>query len=210
MNAVLSIAYLPPIQYFTKLYKYTDVFIEDDENYNKQSYRNRCLILSANSTQTLSVPVCKPHKQKANIKDIRIDYTKAWQRNHWRAIEAAYSSSPFFEFYKDELLPFYEKNYEFLFDLNIDLIYLLSGLTGVSVHLNFTGTYHKQPSEHIDDFRENIHPKRRMQKSDPDFKPEPYHQVFSERFGFVSNLSIIDLLFNKGPETEQILKLSTY
>lgn len=208
-TAVLSIAYLPPIQYFCKLMQFNRILIENDEHYNKQSYRNRFRILTSNGIQTLSVPVHKQHGHKVKIKEVRIDHTKDWQRNHWRAIESAYSSSPFFEFYKDDLWPFFETKYTFLFDYDMDLIHLLLELLEVSVQIEYTDQFYPHYYDPYIDYRQSIHPKRRMQTPDTLFQPVEYHQVFSDRFSFVPNLSILDLLMNEGPETKHILSRST-
>ncbi len=204
-TAILSIAYLPPIQYFSKLYMHQKTTIENDEHYSKQSYRNRCCILTANGPQSLTIPVSKGDQLKTKIKDVRIDYSKEWQLNHWRTIITAYNSSPFFEFYMDELLPFYQKKYDFLFDYNLELIYLMNELTGLNADIEFTGHYVDVASEGQIDYRNSIHPKQRMQQSDSLFTPVPYNQVFEEKFGFVPNLSILDLLFNRGPEAKDFL-----
>jgi hypothetical protein len=179
--------------------------IENDEHYSKQSYRNRCCILTTNGPQSLTIPVSKGNQLKTKIKDVRIDYSKAWQLNHWRTITTAYNSSPFFEFYKDELLPFYQKKHDFLFDYNLELINLMNELTGLNADIEFTGHYVDVASEDQIDYRNSIHPKQRMQQSDALFTPVPYNQVFEEKFGFVPNLSILDLLFNRGPEAKDFL-----
>ncbi len=204
-TAILSIAYLPPIQYFSKLGAHTNITIENDEHYSKQSYRNRCCILTANGVQSLTIPVLKGNLHKKKVKDVRIDYSKAWQLNHWRTIKTAYNSSPYFEFYMDELHPFYQKKYEFLFDYNLELLHLMTELAGINPSIKFTEKYiHKTSVDQID-YRDTIHPKQRMQQTDLLFKPVPYNQVFTEKFGFVPNLSILDLLFNRGPEAKDIL-----
>jgi len=161
--------------------------------------------LTANGPQSLTIPVLKGNSCKIKIKDVRIDYSKAWQLNHWRTIKTAYNSSPYFEFYMDELHPFYQKKYEFLFDYNLELLHLMMGLLRIKPSIKYTGQYIHKTSVDQDDYRDTIHPKQRMQQTDTSFAPVSYNQVFTEKFGFVPNLSILDLLFNRGPEAKIIL-----
>ena len=207
-TALLSTAYIAPVQYYTKLLCYKNIFIEIEENYQKQSYRNRCNVLSANGTLPLTIPVIKDNP-KTKTKDIRIDYSLNWQKNHWVSIESAYSSSPFFEFYQDEFYWFFDRQFKYLIDFNIRIQdYILKQLE-LSPAIKFTNSFIFQVDENTDDYRESIHPKKRMQKKDALFKPQFYYQVFYEKYGFISNLSIVDLLFNEGPNAENILKQST-
>ena len=122
--AYLSTAYLPPISYFSKLYHYNQIGIEIYSNYTKQTYRNRCNIIGANGIMPLSIPIIKPLQSKCPDKDIRISDHDNWQHLHWNAIVSAYGSTPFFEYYQDDLLPFYKKNLKgyFLLDFNSELL----------------------------------------------------------------------------------------
>ncbi|MGM0532036.1 MAG: WbqC family protein [Bacteroidota bacterium] len=206
-RALLSITYLGPVQFYTKFLLYDEVLIETRENYQKQSYRNRCLIYSANGKLPLTVPVTKD-QQKVLTRDIRIDNTLAWQKNHWTSIESAYSASPFFEFFMDDFSPFYNRKYEFLLDFNLELQDMVLGHLEIDTPVKFTREFRKSPPGDTDDYREAIHPKNRMKKEDPAFRPAFYYQVFQDRYGFIPNLSIIDLLFNEGPNAENILKQS--
>ncbi len=205
-SAILTTAYLGPVQYYTKFLCYDSLYIEIEENYQKQSYRNRCIILSANGKLPLTIPVTKDDP-KTRTKDIRIDNTLEWQKNHWTSIESAYSSSPFFEFFQDEFSLFYKKKYDFLLDFNTQIQDYIFEQLEIEPLIKFTQDYIKNPLE-MDDYRDSIHPKKRMQKKDPLFRPVYYHQVFDEKYGFIENLSIIDLLFNEGPNAENILKQS--
>jgi hypothetical protein len=194
--AILPTAYLPPIQYFSKLKKYETCLIEHHEHFPKQTYRNRCEIYSPNGRLTLSVPLVKRGQRQA-AKDIKISYDSDWQTLHWRSLESSYRRSPFFEYYEDDFAPFYhEKKFEFLVDLNEAMLPVLLDLLKLKVNYSFTSSYEK---EHPDaaDFRELISPKEDI-KNDPDFYPEPYLQVFEPRHGFLPNLSVADLLFNQG------------
>ena len=202
---LLSTAYLAPVQYYTKLISYPHIFIENYENYSKQSYRNRCTILSANGLLNLSIPVMKDNKQKVLTKDIRIDNNNRWKQMHIRALEAAYRSSPFFLYYSDEILALYRKNYTFLVDLNNDFQKTILELLNIDIDIEFTSNYKMLPYP-FDDFSDFIHPKTRMKKPDNHFYPKNYYQVFESRFGFAANLSIADLLFNMGPNSLEIIK----
>ncbi|MCK4661418.1 MAG: WbqC family protein [Bacteroidales bacterium] len=205
---ILSIAYLPPIQYFTKLLEYSVCHIEKYENYIKQTYRNRCMIYSANGIQTLSVPVAKGKLHKTLIKDVQISYDTNWQKNHLKSIESAYRSSPYYEFYIDEISPLYYSKHTFLFDFNLLIINIFLKLLEISTEIKFTTNYISLHKKNIKDFRLSIHPKNSFSLSDNEFKQTEYHQVFTDKFGFKTNLSIIDLLFNEGPNSLNILKQS--
>ncbi len=199
---ILSTAYLAPIQYYSKLLKYDKVFIEMHENFIKQTYRNRCKIYGANGELSLSIPV-KKTTNKVQIKDLMIDYDTNWQKLHWKSIESAYRSSPYFEYYADDLKPFYEKKYKFLFDFNSKIQQVMLEHLDVIVNIKKTESYIKIPNKTQVDFRNRINPKK--QDPDPDFNSISYTQVFHEKHGFIPNLSIIDLLFNEGPNTVELL-----
>jgi hypothetical protein len=206
-TVLLSPAYLAPVQYYTKFLCYEKILIEKEENYQKQSYRNRCNILSANGILPLTIPVIKD-QPKTKTRDIRIDYSLDWQKNHWVSIESAYSSSPFFEFFQDEFYKFYDTQYKYLLDFDLKIQdYILDQLE-LAPTIELTEDFYAEPDESIDDYRDSIHPKPRMQKVDSLFRPEFYYQVFYEKYGFVKSLSIIDLLFNEGPNAENVLKKS--
>jgi len=196
---VFSTAYLPPVEYFSHLNKYQTIQIDIFENYIKQTYRNRCCIYSANGKLTLSIPVIKVDGNHTNIKNIEIDYRQPWQKIHWRAIESAYNSSPFFLYYRDDLEPFYMKKYKFLVDLNHELFAILCNLVGIKTENLFSGKYF-EPSPNIIDMRNSFSPKKQN-----DHSQKKYKQVFDEKFGFIPNLSIIDLLFNEGKFSWELL-----
>lgn len=191
----LSTAYLAPVQYYCKLLQYGEAYIEAEENYLKQTYRNRCTIAGANGPLALSIPIVKPDTLKCLTKDIRISDHGNWRHLHWNAITSAYNMSPFFEYYEDDFAPFYEKKYAFLFDFNTRLCRLACEL--LDIHPNIKETTEYNP-EVPNDYREAIRPKHPPE--DNSFHPKPYYQVFREKNGFLPNLSIIDLLFNMGPE----------
>ncbi|NEW83096.1 MAG: WbqC family protein [Mariniphaga sp.] len=208
-EVLLSTAYLAPIQYFTKLISYPQIYIEYCESYLKQSYRNRTIILAANGPLQLSIPVADGPRAKGPIKDLKLSYDQPWQLMHWRGISSTYNSSPFFEFYADDLAPFFhEKKWRYLFDFNLQLQDAILNSINFNVTINQTLDYYPQGKvpETMDDFRYDIHPKPQKQEADPHFFPTPYTQVFNEKWGFVPNLSILDLLFSEGPETIRHLR----
>ena len=203
---LLSTAYLPPVQYISKLTS-GDVIIEKHENFQKQSYRNRCYIYGANGIQCLVIPVKKLHGAKTPITAVEIDYTSPWQKIHLKSIQSAYQTSPFYEYYADDFNALYDEMPGRLFDLNFRLLQYVMKQIGLKPDISFTETFEKMPSD-LDDFRQSIHPKPRLNQPDENFIAAPYQQVFQERYGFLPNLSIIDLLFNEGPNTLQIIQLS--
>lgn len=204
--AYLSSAYLAPVEYYTKLVDYDQVYIEQHDHYIKQTYRNRCTIAGPNGELALSVPTIRPQELKCPVKDIRISDHGNWRHLHWNAIESAYNSTPFFEYYKDDFRPFYEKKYDFLADFNEELCELVCQLMDIQPNIQRTTEYKTEFSVGETDFRETIHPKKDFRTEDPEFVAKPYYQVFEARFGFLPNLSIIDLLFNMGPESIFTLK----
>ena len=201
---LLSTAYFAPVRYFTKLAAYSEIYIEQHENFIKQTYRNRVVILGANGTIPLIIPVEKGREQKIKIKDLRISYDEEWQRNHWRTIFSAYNSSPFFGYYADDLEPFFRKKTKYLLEYNQQISETILEILEVPVSLKLTEEFEKIPSNCLN-FRENINPKVHRNTKDPSFVQQSYTQVFSEKFGFVPDLSILDLLFNEGPSAHQIL-----
>ena len=199
-----STAYLPPVSYYAALVKAEKVFLEYHENYTKQSYRNRCHIAAANGLMALSIPVEKPGKEKILTRDIRISEHGDWQTQHWRSISSAYNSSPFFEYYQDDFQPFFENKWDFLWDYNLELLNLTFKLLDISPEINLTSKFLTN-LEKVTDLRDKIHPKKECI-----IECEEYFQVFENKFSFIPDLSIIDLLFNMGNEAVLILqKMST-
>lgn len=205
MNVLLSSAYLAPIQYYSKLMQCSSdvAYIEGNDNYIKQTYRNRCVVADANGPLSLTIPTEKTAEGKCLMRDIRISDHGNWRHQHWNALEAAYRHTPFFQYYEDDFRPFYEKRIEFLYDFNMQLTELVCNLIGLNVTLNPTEKYlHKHDG--MADFRNMITPKVSWSE-DEQFCPKEYYQVFKEKHGFIPNLSIADLLFNMGPESILIL-----
>ncbi|MDP3437671.1 MAG: WbqC family protein [Bacteroidales bacterium] len=205
--ALLSTAYLPPTDYFRVINSFADWKIEQWENYQKQSYRSRCRIYSANGPLSLHIPIVRSEGFSIPVKEIRVDNSKRWQSQHWRAIVSAYRSSPYFEHYQQDLLPFYSREYEYLFEFNKDLTKCLLDLLDLPAKIDLTDEFlNKSDLKRaiISDFRETIHPKRVSPFAELNEKGR-YHQVFAHKFGFFANLSVIDLLFNEGPESKYFL-----
>jgi hypothetical protein len=199
-GVVLPMLYLPPVEYFTALNMHKpNILIEREEHFPKQTYRNRANICSPDGILPLTVPVIKGSKNHTRIKDVRISYDFNWQRLHWMSLQACYRRSAYFEYYEDEFAPFYENREIFLFDYNDKLLQLLLKFTKIKTPLTYTETYEPEyPS--LTDLRNSISP-----KTETDFNQKPYFQVFEEKQGFIRNLSIVDLLFNQGPQTVNYL-----
>jgi len=203
---LLSTAFFAPIQYYTKMLMFNVIYIEQYENFIKQTWRNRYTILGGNGTIDLIVPVVKGRGTKILIKDIEISYDTDWQRNHWRTLFSAYNTSPYFEYYADDLMPFFEKKFQFLFDYNLKIHETVSELLELENRIIATTDFEKVPVGTIN-YRERISPKEKT-PSDPHFQPALYTQVFSDKLGFAPNLSILDLLFNEGPNSYTLLEKS--
>ena len=191
------------MQQYAKLAQYDTIYMEREENYIKQTYRNRCVLAAANGPLTLSVPIVKPDDLKCPTKEIRISDHGNWRHLHWNALVSAYNMSPFFEYYADDFAPFYERRFTFLFDFNEALRQLICELIDLQPQVRYTDSYQPTVSH---DFRESIRP--RHPEPDATFRPAPYYQVFQAKFGFLPNLSIVDLLFNMGPESLLVLRQS--
>ncbi|MEI3510732.1 MAG: WbqC family protein [Bacteroidales bacterium] len=199
----LSTAYLAPVAYYKALCHYDRTVIEACSHYVKQSYRNRCTIMSAGGELSLSIPVERTRPGKPFTRDMRISAHDNWQHIHWNAIASAYGSSPFFEYYRDDFAPFYEKSQSgrFLLDYNNDLQEMVCRLLGIAPDISYSENY-LSPTDGITDLREAISPKREPVES---LLPRSYYQVFSMKWGFSPGLSIIDLLFNMGNEALLVL-----
>ena len=199
MMLLLSTAYFAPIQYYSILVRNEHVVIERHEHYNKQSWRNRCTIYSANGLLDLVVPVVKTVKPKVPITEVEISYDMPWQKQHFKAIESAYRRSPFYEYYIDDLMTFFNCRHRFLYEFNMQIMRVVCGLMKIQFSVQESLQYIKSGGEGVIDLRNSIHPKVN-QLLDVTFPH--YTQVFAEKWGFKPNLSILDLLFHTGPEAK--------
>lgn len=215
---LLETAFMPPVSYFAAIAEeftlsYGRVVslvparlrLEACENYQKQSYRNRCRIYAAGGVESLTLPVVhEGGTSSLPIREIRVDWSRDWLPRMERAIVSAYESSPYFEYYRDSLFDILESRSEKLFDLNIRLIHYFLGKIGISADIDFTTEYERpgETAPDIRDLRGLIHPKRpSILKTE-----KPYWQVFAAKYGFKSDLSVMDLLFNEGPDSISYLK----
>ena len=203
---LLSTAYFAPVHFYARFLLHPNVYIEQYENFTKQTYRNRCVISGGNGLISLVIPVVKGRGPKVLIKDIQISYDTEWQRNQWQTIVSAYNSSPYFEYYQDELYPFFQNKAKYLLDHNLQVHDTICEFLEIDKKLILTEDFEKITKGTLN-LREVISPKSK-ENNDPDFQPEFYTQVFTEKFGFLPNLSILDLLFNEGPNSYTILAQS--
>lgn len=218
--------YFGPVQWYQKLHRHQTVFIEQHDSYVKQTYRNRCIIATANGLQALTVPV----ERNANIfdttaaavsagtsgmadmaaaatcascNDIRISDHGNWRHLHWHALMSAYSETPFFEYYVDDIRPFFEQRWDRLYDFDMAICRRMCELLDICPDIRLTTEYVRAddvtPASGLLDLRDTINPKHPL--PDADFIPRRYYQVFERKHGFQPNLSILDLLFNMGPES---------
>lgn len=206
-QVILSSAYLAPVQYYTKFLLYDRIFIEGYEHYVKQSYRNRTVIATAAGRLSLTVPVEKEEGGKTQMKDVRLSDHGNWRHVHWNAFEAGYRQSPFFDYYADGLRRIFDRPYRYLFDFNMELCRWACEQIDITPRLHATSAYESADAA-TDDLREAIHPKVKGSNPDACFAPLPYYQVFEQKNGFLPNLSIVDLLFNMGPESILVLRRS--
>ena len=211
---LLGIAYFPPVSYFALIAKGmvlspentipSIVYIEACENYQKQSWRNRCRILAADGPAYLNFPIVHEGSHELPFTAIKVDYSTPWVLKTERAIASAYESSAFFDYYKDELFAILDSHPETLFELDMRIIRFFLDKTGIAADLRLTDTF--QPSSGVDDYREVLHPKRPNTVLKDLGLEKPYFQVFARKYGFISDLSIMDLLFNEGPDSISYLK----
>ena len=197
---VFCTSYFPSIEYLQYCFQYEEIQIEHFECYQKQSLRNRCFILSPNGIQCLTVPVQHIGGKKILIKDVKISYDESWQQQHWRTLEAAYNRSAFFEFYRDELEKLFFYHHHYLIDLNQSLFLWMMQKLKHSITIHRTETFIEDQSfQYLTNKKNNV-----ADSSSP--KQKPYPQVFASKFGFIQNLSGLDVLFNTGNAASAYLK----
>ncbi len=197
---ILHPTFFAPIIQYAALSLGEPIRFETQDNFQKQTYRNRCYIYGANGRQLLSVPVVHAHgKGRQKTREVRIDNSFRWQTNMFRSLEASYRSSPFFEFYEDEIRPVFEKRFEFLLDLNWASIEVIHECLGLTLEYETTEVYDTEVIP--GDFRYLVNAKSKQV-----FDMRPYTQVFQNKHGFLGNLSVLDLLFNEGTNALQYLE----
>jgi hypothetical protein len=192
-KTILSTALMPNIDYITAIQQADAVEIEFHETFRKQTYRNRYEIAGPNGRQSLTVPVDKGGKSNCPVSDVRISYDENWPKQHWKSLETAYNSSPFFLYYRDDFESILFKKHEFLIDMNMEFTELILNILEIDNKISYTKKFIKNYGDAID-LRYLISPKEPFLKKEY----KPYYQVFAEKNGFMENLSAIDLIFNEG------------
>ena len=197
-NILLPVFYLPPISWFSEfLNDENEILFEQFENFPKQTYRNRCNIFGANGKLSLIIPI--NHNGAREYKSIEVSYRENWQNLHWKSIKTAYQSSPYFEYYEDKLMKIFEKKEKFLLDFNLKSIEVIQLILKTEKAYSLNEEFTKTPAEV--DFRNKF-----SAKKESEFEMEEYYQTFTDKMGFMKDLSILDLICNKGPETLTYLK----
>lgn len=200
-NLVIEYQYFGSINYIKTLFHFLNISFEVCESFQKMSFRNRMVLAGSNGLVHLSVPLEKGRDQKQLLKDVRISYSLPWQLQHWRTIESCYNRSPFFEYYRDWLDSFYQRRPVFLLDMNRDLTAWLVKQLKLTAQLSETTEFLPVYPGEISDYRSKWLPKNFQQST----SSINYQQVFADRIGFQSNLSILDLLFCEGPNSPNLL-----
>lgn len=197
-HLLLTACYLPPIAYFHAIQQHQmPLVVEQYEHFQKQSFRSRASIATANGIQDLIIPIVHAKKDLVPIKDTRISYEFDWQRLHWLSLQAAYRNSAYFEYYEDDFAHFYNKKHEFLLDYNMEQLQMFLKMFKIKREISLTEEYFREVPEALD-LRAAIHPKKASLLE----KPLPYYQVFEQKNGFIPNLSAVDVLFNQGPQAK--------
>jgi hypothetical protein len=201
MNILIHPTYFPSISHFAAIVQAEKVTFEMEDNFQKQTNRNRTYIYSPNGIQLLNIPIKHSKIAHQKTKDIQIENDFDWQKQHFKSLEAAYRSSPFFEFFEDDLLPIFEKKHSFLMDLNLEVFDLITKCLRMKIEYTATTEYvHEIKANEIIDFRYLANGKKDQSQF------ESYTQVFDDKFGFINNLSVLDLVFNEGKFALDYLK----
>lgn len=199
MNILIHPTYFPSISHYIAMIKADMVTLEMEDNFQKQTNRNRMYIYSPNGVQLLNIPVKHSIDRHQKYRDVRIENDFGWQKNHFKSLEAAYRTSPFFEYFEDDFRPLFEKKHEFLMDLNLETFELVNDALGIQFSIEKTTEYFHEITN-LKDFRSLANGKKDTTQI------EEYTQVFNEKHGFLNNLSILDLLFNEGRYAVDYLK----
>ncbi|WP_242205880.1 WbqC family protein [Aestuariivivens insulae] len=200
MNIIIHPTYFPSIAHFVAIVKAREVILEMDDNFVKQTYRNRTYIYSANGKLGLNIPVIHSQKNRQKYRDVKIFNKEQWQSIHWKSLLSAYRTSPFFEYYEDELAPLFKQPFDSILDFNLSCLETVCAC--LQMENNFTKTeVYQKTVDGILDYRPLVHVKKETPQNFT-----PYTQVFGNKHGFISNLSILDLLFNEGPNAINYLE----
>lgn len=203
MNIITHPTYFSNIAHFVAMTKSEEVILEMDDNFVKQTYRNRAYIYGANGKLTLNIPVIHSQKNRQKYRDVKIFNEEKWQSLHWKSLLSAYRTSPFFEFYEDEIQPLFEYKVDYILDFNLKCFDIICDCLQLEINTSKTKIYQNEV-EGINDFRYLVNAKK-----EPYYKFDTYTQVFSDKYGFIQNLSILDLLFNEGPNALNYLESQT-
>ncbi len=195
-SLIIENQYFGCVDYYLSLFKFSNIIIEQYESWQKMSFRNRCVIQGANGMINLTIPLENGRDQKCLIKEVKINNREDWQKQHLRSIFSSYGKSPFFEFYRDWLESFYQKKQSYLFDMNLEILFWLKDRLKIQGAISLSDTFAKEYPEEVADLRNRWLPKN-FQEGKGQIR---YNQVFEEKLGFQPNLSILDLLFNCGPD----------
>jgi hypothetical protein len=199
MNILIHPTYFPSISHYVAMAKADSITFEVEDNFQKQTNRNRMYIYSPNGQQLLNIPVKHSSKPHQKFKDTRLEGAFNWQKQHFKSLEAAYRTSPFFEYFEDDIRPLFDKKHEFMMDLNFQAMELVASCLGMDFSYGKTSEYFHE-AESVQDFRYLANGKKDTAQFDP------YTQVFEEKHGYINNLSILDLLFNEGRYAMEYLK----
>lgn len=203
MKIVIHPTYFPNIAHFVAMVKADEVFFEMDDNFLKQTYRNRTYIFGANGKLGLNIPVIHSQKNRQKYRDVKIFNEEKWQNHHWKSLLSAYRTSPFFEYYEDELQHLFTDKTDFLLDFNLKCFEVISDCLQLDINTSKTETYQKDFDDKTD-FRYLVNAKKESAQ-----KFDTYTQVFTNKHGFIPNLSVLDLLFNEGPNALNYLESQT-
>lgn len=199
---LLHLPYFGPISHFKEIIKPAEIWFENEDNYQKQTYRNRTYIYGANGRLSLNIPITHLHipgvKHHQKYKEVKTENTFNWQKQHWKSLKSAYQTSPFFEFYEDDLFPLFHKETKFLMDFNYKCFDFVCECLQLNIEYKKTSEYKKIAGEMLD--------RRDLINAKMQSEVKPYNQVFQEKKGFLHDLSILDLLFNEGPNAGNYLK----
>ncbi|MFL1011902.1 WbqC family protein [Flavisericum labens] len=200
MNILIHPTYFPNIAQFVAMVNASEVVLEMEDNFVKQTYRNRAYVYGANGKLALNIPVVHSQKNRQKYRDVKIFNEENWQSQHWKSLLSAYRTSPFFEFYEDELHPLFTEKVEFILDFNLKCFETIGDCLQLDLNTSKTKTFQKK-TDYQTDCRFLVHAKKEVPQNF-----ETYTQVFSNKHGFISNLSILDLLFNEGPNALNYLE----